>query len=238
MVPTTLPPDPLFVVLDGIDGCGKTTQAARLVAALDGARGRASGDGNCTLHLREPGSTIAGERIRALVLDPAVTLGRGTLAMLFAAARRETLEQLVAPALAAGRDVVVERFHASTFAYQGDRAKRHVAGERGDDHHADAPFEDEALLGLLTGWAGSPAPSVELVLDVEPEESFGRVLARDGGGADRFESRGIEFQRVVAESMRAYVERVPAGVLVDGKGTEDEVARRVLAAVAGGAAHG
>ncbi|MGB0333598.1 MAG: hypothetical protein ACPGPE_17460, partial [Planctomycetota bacterium] len=73
------PPDvavrPLFVVLDGVDGCGKTTQAARLAAAL-AAR---SPGGEGSLHLREPGSTSAGERIRELVLEPDLELGRGTL---------------------------------------------------------------------------------------------------------------------------------------------------------------
>ena len=93
---------PVFVVLDGVDGCGKTTQAARLAAALQGLRaaGKAPAGEGGSLHLREPGSTAAGERIRELVLAPDLELGRGTLAMLFAAARRETLEQLVAPAMA------------------------------------------------------------------------------------------------------------------------------------------
>ena len=209
----SLPTSPLFVVLDGIDGCGKTTQAARLVEGLAELRG-AGAPG--PLHLREPGSTVAGERIRALVLDPEVELGGGSLALLFAAARRETLERLVVPALAEGRDVVIERFHASTFAYQGGGA-----------------VSDEDLLALLHGWAGSPKPTIEVVLDIDPEDSFARAMARDGGGSDRFESQGLEFQQSVAAGMRRYVERAPLAVGIDGRGDEDQVAARVLAAVLG-----
>ena len=206
---------PVFVVLDGVDGCGKTTQARRLVERL-AALSSAGTPG--PLHLREPGSTVAGERIRDLLLDPSAPMGRGTLALLFTAARRETLESLVAPALAEGRDVVVERFHASTFAYQG-------GGPRFSEAHA---FDDDELLGLLHGWAGVPRPTVEIVLDVPPSDAFARAMARAGGGDDRFESRGLEFQETVARAMRAYVERVDHAVMVDGTGDEGEVARRVL----------
>ena len=206
---------PVFVVLDGVDGCGKTTQARRLVERLAALRPAGTPG---PLHLREPGSTVAGERIRELLLDPSAPMGRGTLALLFTAARRETLESLVAPALAEGRDVVVERFHASTFAYQG-------GGPRSSEAHA---FEDDELLGLLHGWAGVPRPTVEIVLDVPPSDAFARARARAGGGDDRFESRGLEFQETVARAMRAYVERVDHAVIVDGTGDEGEVARRVL----------
>lgn len=210
---------PLFVVLDGVDGCGKTTQAARLAASL-AAR---SPGGEGSLHLREPGSTSAGERIRELVLEPDLELGRGTLAMLFAAARRETLEQLVGPAMEAGRDVVIERFHASTYAYQG--SSQLEGGE------AASPFSDDDLLALLRTWSGAPIPDVEIILDLPPAVAFERASARDGGPRDRFEARGVSFQEGVAAAMRDYASRVPSAVVVDGAGDEDEVAARVLDAV-------
>lgn len=218
-----IPRPPIFAVLDGMDGCGKTTQAARLVDGLSRLRARSEGGSLEPLHLREPGSTLAGERIRALVLDPDVQLGSGSLALLFAAARRETLEQLVEPALREGRDVVIERFHASTFAYQGG-----------------AGISDDDLLTLLHGWAGSPRPTIEIILEIDPEDSFARAMARDGGGSDRFEARGLEFQRRVAAGMRRYIQRAPLAVGIDGRGDEDLVAERVLAAVlatSGGSAH-
>ena len=95
-----------FFVLDGIDGCGKSTQAALLTQALERA-------GRRPLHLREPGSTPAGERIRALLLARDEALSPAVEALLVCAARAHMLAARVAPALADGRDVVCERFHAS-----------------------------------------------------------------------------------------------------------------------------
>ena len=91
--------------------------------------------------------------------------------------------------------------------------------------------DDNALLAMLHGWAGSPRPTVEIVLEIDPEDSFARAMARSGGGSDRFEARGLEFQRRVAAGMHRYVERAPLAVGIDGRGSEDEVARRVLEAV-------
>lgn len=205
------PRAPLFLVLDGVDGCGKTTQAGLLARALGEGRGEHDGP----LHLREPGSTAAGEAIRALILGSEVSLDAGTLALLFTAARRETLHQLVAPALAAGRDVVVERFHASTFSYQGPASEGGV------------PAED--LLGLLHGWAGTPAPDLEVVLDLDPGAAHGRARERAGdAAADRFEARGVAFQRAVRDGLLDYVQRTERAVLVDAAGAPAEVHGRIL----------
>jgi dTMP kinase len=200
-----MPNSPLFLVLDGIDGCGKTTQASKLVERL--ARGAAKPP----LHLREPGSTAAGERIRELVLSREQELDAGVELLLFAAARRQMLAEIVAPALSEGRDVVCERFHASTFAYQA------VAG--------GLPERD--VLALLARWAGDPAPDAIVVIDVAPE----RAASRRSRPGDRIEAKGIEFQRRVAEGYRRYVELEPLASRVDGDGTVDEVARRIAEAV-------
>jgi len=192
-----------FYVLDGVDGCGKTTQAERLVRALGAA-------GTAPLHVREPGSTRLGERLRELLLDPRSELSTGTEALLFAAARREMLAQVVAPTLALGRDVLCERFHPSTFAYQA------VAGG----------LDEEAMLALLAGWAGDPRPDLVLVLDLPVEEAHRRACER--GASDRIEARGLAFQRRVAEGFRRYAERVPGTVVVDASGSAEEVAERIL----------
>jgi dTMP kinase len=189
-----------FLVLDGIDGCGKSTQAARLARALEGGSARP------VLHLREPGSTAAGERIRALLLDPETALSPAAQSLLFAAARRQMLEELVEPALALGRDVVCERFHASTFAYQGTALG---VGE-------------ERVLELLLAWAGEPAPLLTVILDLAPEAARARR-----GSQDRFEGRGPEFHARVAAGYRRYAARAPRAVLVDASGSPDEVAARV-----------
>lgn len=97
-----------FIAVEGADGTGKSTQARLLADRLGG------------LFTREPGGTPLGERIRDLVLDP---MGEGPVdraeALLMAAARAQHVDLVVAPALAAGRDVVSDRFVASSIAYQG-----------------------------------------------------------------------------------------------------------------------
>ncbi len=193
-----------FLVLDGIDGCGKSTQARLLVEDL-------REEGGDPLHLREPGSTGAGERIRDVLLAREVELGAAAEALLFAAARRQMLDELVRPALEAGRDVVCERFHASTFAYQA------VAGD----------VDEDELLAMLEGWAGEPAPAVTVILDLEPEAAAGRW----GGEADRFEARGLAFQRKVAEGYRRFARRASRVAVVSAEGSPEEVAARVRAEV-------
>ena len=193
-----------FWVLDGIAGCGKSTQAALLVRALEGER---------PLHLREPGSTRAGERIRELLLDRAVTLGPAAETLLFVAARRQMLDELVEPALRAGRSVVCERFHSSTFAYQA----------------AAGGLDEEAVLALLEGWAGAPRPDLVILLELGVEEA-----ARRRGTSDRFEARGSDFHARVAEGYRRWAEHCRGAArvaLVDARGTVEEVHERVLAQV-------
>lgn len=195
-----------FFVLDGVDGCGKTTQARRLALALEQLTGAAP------LHLREPGSTRLGEALRALLLarehapSPAVEL------LLFAAARRQMLDEIVRPALAAGRTVVCERFHGSTFAYQA------VAGG----------LDEERVLALLADFAGEPRPDLVLVLDLPVE----LAAERRGGSRDRIEDLGLEFQRRVAGGFRRYAELAGASlaertVVIDAQGGEAAVFERV-----------
>jgi dTMP kinase len=195
-----------FWVLDGIDGCGKSTQAALLVRALEEPDAP-------PLHLREPGSTRAGERIREVLLDPGVELGAAAQALLFTAARRQMQDELVRPALLEGRSVVCERFHAATFAYQA------VAGG----------LDEEALLALLRSWAGEPRPDLVILLELDPAEA-----ARRRGDRDRFESQREDFHARVAAGFRRYAERVRESeplAVVDARGTEEEVHQRVLAEV-------
>ncbi|MCP3916397.1 MAG: dTMP kinase [bacterium] len=194
-----------FVVLDGVDGCGKTTQARRLVASL------AEGGVREVRHLREPGSTHLGESLRELLLGRGLDLDAGVEALLFAAARRQMLRELVAPALAAGAHVVCERFHASTFAYQA------VAGE----------LDPERLLALLHGWSNEPEPNVTVVLDLDVDLS----LARRGPASDRIEDKGRAFLERVRAGYLAYAARNERVRVVDASGTEDEIAECVLAEV-------
>jgi dTMP kinase len=195
----------LFVVLDGVDGCGKSTQARRLCDELERARGAHP------LHLREPGGTPLGEALRERLLHGGEALSSGVELLLFAAARRQMLERAVAPALAAGRDVVCERSNASTFAYQA------VAGG----------LDEERVLALLLTWCNDPAPDLLLWLDLPVDEACARLSARP----DRIEARGVEFQRAVARGFARWGERVGGLTRVDARGGEAQVHSRILSAV-------
>jgi dTMP kinase len=199
-----------FIVLDGIDGCGKTTQAARLTRSLEQSRSRGTPG---VLHLREPGGSALGERIRALVLSRELTLSPAVETLLFAAARRQMLDERVTPALERGWDVVCERSNASTFAYQA------VAGG----------LAEQQVLDLLRTWSDDPHPDLLLWLDLTAEEA----AARRSAPQDRIEDRGRPFQEAVARGFARWVERVPGSVRIDARGDETSVAERILSAVRG-----
>lgn len=189
-----------FVVLDGVDGCGKSTQAARLVERLKGA-------GHDALHVREPGTSKVGEALRAILLAREHDLSPRVETLLFAAARAQTLSEVVAPALSAGRPVVCERFHASTFAYQA------VAGG----------LPEREVLDLLERWAGTPAPDLEILLEI-PADAAAR---RRPGATDRIEAKGLEFQRRVAQGYARYRELVPSALVLDAARAPESVAEDV-----------
>ncbi|MHB1374088.1 MAG: dTMP kinase [Thauera sp.] len=167
-----------FITFEGIDGAGKSSQIAATVALL-----QASGlDVDQT---REPGGTTLGERLRELLLNEPMHLE--TEAMLMFAARREHLAARIAPALAAGRWVVCDRFSDATFAYQ--------VGGRGLDRAKFDALEEWVHPGLQ--------PDLTLVFDLDPAVAAARV-ASTGVDPDRFEREQCDFFVRVRE---AYLER-------------------------------
>jgi dTMP kinase len=189
----------VFVAFEGGEASGKSTQAARFAAA----RG--------ALLTREPGGTELGERVRAIFLDPATgdVDGRAE-ALLVAAARAQHVAQVIAPALAAGRDVVTDRFTGSSLAYQGYG--------RG--------LDVEAVRALSTFAGAGVEPDLYVLLEVPAEVAAARL----GADRDRMESAGDEFHERVR---RGYAElaRTEGWVVVDGSGPPDEVERLVHEAV-------
>jgi dTMP kinase len=166
-----------FIVLEGADGCGKSTQARLLTAWLEAA-------GHSVLHVRDPGSTRVAEAVRSLLLDPATgAVSVRTETLLYMAARAQLAEEVILPAMAEGTIVVCERWTLSTEVYQGR------AGGLG--------VEPVRRLAELA--EGGAAPDLTLVLDV-PE---GVGLSRLTGDPDRMESKGGAFH---AEVVRAYRE--------------------------------
>lgn len=194
----------MLVTLEGVDGAGKSTQAELLAEAL----------GSETLLLREPGGTDLGERLRELLKDPAIEITPTAELMLFCAARAELVGTVIAPALAAERNVVCDRFIDSTVAYQG------VA--RG---------LDLGLIETLNAAAvGGCVPSRTIILDLDPAIAAARARGRcDAPISDRFEDEGVEFQRRIAGAFRRIAAAEPDRVrLVDADGDVDAVHARIL----------
>jgi len=101
-----------FITFEGIDGCGKSTQLKKTEKYLVRR-------GDTILVLREPGSTVLSERIRAILLDKKLTIGDFPELMLYLAARAELVKQVIEPAIKKGKIVLCDRFYDSTTAYQG-----------------------------------------------------------------------------------------------------------------------
>ena len=191
-----------LIALEGIDGCGKSTQA-RLLADRLGA-----------LLTFEPGATALGRSLRTLLLDPGQpAVAERSEALLMAADRAQHVAEVVRPALDRGEWVVTDRFSASTLAYQGYG--------RGLD------LEE---LGQLVEWAtGGLAPDLNVLVDVEPALGLAR---RAGAEQDRMEREGGGFGRRVAEGYRCLAEQqATPWLVVDGRGAVDEVAALVWAGV-------
>ena len=182
-----------FIVFEGIDGCGKSTQIDLLAQRL-------RQQGKEVLCLREPGGTDFGERIRSLVLDPSVTAVPRADLFLFLAARAQLVAERVLPALMRGSVVLLDRFYHSTLAYQGP----------------DLPTDDQDRLRQAIHLAiQNRHPDKVIYLALDPAVAADRRHKRDGATGDRIEQRGIEFQQRVANSFEALVQsdhliRIPA----------------------------
>jgi len=190
-----------FLVFEGGDGVGKTTQVERLCARL-------AAEGHETVRTFEPGDTPAGRRIRELVLDPSTgDLAPRAEALLYAADKAHHLHAVVLPALARGAVVVCDRYVDSMLAYQG-------AGR----------VLDPAEVERVARWAtGDLRPDLTLLLDVDPRQAVHAKLDKD-----RLESAGETFHDLARASFLALAERDPAAYLVlDARRTRDEIADAV-----------
>ena len=182
----------LFITVEGIDGCGKSTQARLIAAALEAA-------GYDVLRLREPGGVKISEQIRAILLDPAnAEMGDVCELLLYEAARAQLVHQVIRPALAAGKTVVCDRFYDSTMAYQ--------AFADGLDRNMVSQANELAVDGCR--------PDLTLVFDLPVEDALRRRSGREA--EDRLELKGLEFQERVAAGFRAVAADEPDRVkLID-----------------------
>ena len=191
-----------LIALEGIDGCGKSTQAHLLAERLG------------AVLTFEPGATKLGSTLRRLLLEgDQPPVGERSEALLMAADRAQHVAEVVVPALDAGTWVVTDRFSASTLAYQG--------WGRG---------LDPVPLAQLIRWAtGGLEPDLNVLIDVPVALAAHR---RSGSVGDRLEVEGDAFQQRVADGYRCLVaEAATPWLVVDGTGAEGEVAAAVWSGV-------
>jgi dTMP kinase len=192
----------VFIAFEGPEGSGKTTQLERLAARLEGL-------GYAPLTTKEPGGTAVGDRLRELVLDPALHMHSETELLLYAASRAELVARVLKPALAAGRVVLCDRFTGATVAYQGDGRGLPKAWIR-------------ALNGRVTGGL---KPHLTLLFDLPPDIGLARVARR--GARDRLERAERAFHERVRASFLQQAEQDPSWRVLDAARSEAEVAEAV-----------
>jgi dTMP kinase len=195
----------VFVTFDGVDGGGKSTQIARLAERLEAS-------GRSVERVRDPGSTAAGEAIRGLLLDSQLAMHRRSEALLYMAARAQLVEELIRPALAAGKVVLSDRFLLANVVYQS----------------ASGGVAPHTLWELGTIATGGLRPDLTLLFDLPAEVSLGRI-ARP---ADRMEARGAEYLEAVRQAFLREVPRASESYqIIDAAASVEAVAEQVWTTV-------
>lgn len=194
---------PLFITFEGLDGSGKSTQ-------LEIASEHLGGSGRDVVVTHEPGGTELGERLRELFLDPGRRLDGLVEALVVFASRRQHLLEVIEPALAAGRDVLCDRFTDSTIAYQG--------------YGRGVPLAELTELDRIA--TGSRRPDLTLLLDLPAAAA--RRRARGGGrrrrkGVDRLDGERLAFYERVRSGYLEIASRSPERVRVIDSDGEVEV---------------
>lgn len=192
---------PLFIVLEGPDASGKSTQLKLLAQAL-------TVRGVPVLTTREPGGTPLGQKLRQLLLDPVQRMHPLTELLLMVADRHEHVEDVIRPALGAGKWVLCSRYTLSTCAYQG----------RGRG-------VDLGLIQRLNQLAtGGLEPDYVFLLDLPPQVAYERTRERD-----RFEGEGLAFFTQVRVAYLELIRSIPRGYVIDGTLPPERVSAEILA---------
>jgi len=191
-----------FIVLDGPDGCGKSTQAKLLIEWLQK-------QGVSTVKFRDPGDTVIGEKIRQILLSPEhETISTNTELLLYMAARAQLWSEKIGPALKENKCVVLDRWLSSTCAYQG------YAGGFGI-----AKVIEIAEDSLKRVW-----PDLTIILDVDPETSATRLCRQ----LDRMEAKSREYHKKVREGFLQLAKEKKNFLVVDGSDNVEKVHQKIL----------
>ncbi len=201
----------LFITLEGVEGSGKTTQAATLAATL-------RKEGRTVSVTHEPGGTRAGEAIRKIFLDPEVSLDVASELLLVLADRAQHVREKLRPGVEAGEIVISDRYSDSTVAYQGYG--------RGFDLPLLRQLNQLATAGMI--------PDLTIVLDCPAEVGLARTRERVKGQAhrfDRFESEMLDFHRRVRDGFLAIAKAEPDRIrIVDSQQPYEHAAAEILSA--------
>lgn len=191
----------LFIVIEGPDASGKSTQLRLLSQAL-------SARGIPVVTTREPGGTALGQRLREILLDPKSQMRPLTELLLMVADRHEHVEEVIKPALARGQWVLCSRYTLSSLAYQG--------GGRG--------LSFELIRNLNKIATGGLEPDYVFLLDLPPQVALERTPLRD-----RFEGEGLSFFTQVRLAYLELIRTVPRGYVIDGTLHPTQVTAEILA---------
>ena len=191
-----------FIVLDGPDGCGKSTQAELLVKWLEG-------EDVPTSRFRDPGDTAIGEKIREILLNPEhLAMDTRTELLLYMAARAQLWAEKIAPALNENHCVILDRWLSSTCAYQG------FAGGFGADK----------VIGIATDCLERVWPDLTIILDVDLKTAAGRLKRQ----LDRMEAKGDGYHQKVREGFLQLAEEQKNVLVVDAAAGVETVHKKIL----------
>jgi len=192
-----------FITFEGIDGCGKSTQAKLLLEYMNKS-------GVETILVREPGGTNISESIREILLHSSSgQMGDRTESLLMTASRAQLTQEVIIPNMEQGKFVIADRYSDSTLAYQG--------GGRNLDIEWLIELNNYATFTLL--------PDITFFVDIRSEEALRRL----DSNKDRIEGEGIEFQARVRKTYHELAERFnDRYVILDGYGEIDDIHQKVL----------
>jgi dTMP kinase len=192
----------MFITFEGIDCCGKSTQARLLAERMEEA-------GRDVTQCREPGNTRLSEHIREILLSKQFDeMNERTELLLFAASRAQLVAEVILPSLIEDKSVICDRFYDSTVAYQG--------------YGRQLPLEDIIHINRIA--TQELIPDMTFFIDITPELAFERCSERLAGERDRMEESGIRFyERVIDGYMRLANDDAGRFYVIDGSRTIDEI---------------
>ncbi len=195
----------MFITLEGIEGCGKTTQTELLGTYL-------MENGYPVVKTREPGGTPLGEALRKVLLQKDLNVAPLTELLVFMAVRAQHLEEVIMPALSAGKVVLCDRFVDATYAYQGYG--------RGTDLGVIGNLNRLVTKGVT--------PNLTVLIDCDPQTGLRRKLA-DNPRSDRFEKEAISFHQAIRKGyQRLAAEEPKRFFVVAGDQDVQTVHRRIV----------